>query len=136
MKNFIERDGKNFWQRKSPSDTGAVRLIAEEKIARFIMLKLRRRYRTVRYLQYEIKRTFLIQLSDKDLRGILRRMQIQGKPVVSTFYGFALASKSRIEQQAKRMLRHGWAEIQYSRKLLGSRLWDRLVGQIKLKVKI
>jgi hypothetical protein len=139
--NHIEQNGGIFWKMplvKVGGSPVAYRLIPEERIARYLMLELRRcgsNGLTCRTLRMYARNSFHIHFSDKDMRGILRRMQVQGKPVVSTFHGFALATKKQVEQQAKRMLRHGWAEVLYAKSLVNSRLFDRLVGQMKVKLR-
>ena len=142
MTNYIERDGKIFWRKPVAKVGGcpvADRLVPEEKIARYLMLELRRgggtNSQTCRALRSETRQVYHIHFTDKDMRGILRRLQIQGKPVVSTPHGFALATKAQVAQQAARMMKHGFAEVMYARRLLGSRLWYRLVGQLRLNLK-
>lgn len=136
--NYFKRDGDLYWPTFT-MDYQRMFEVKEEKAARFVMFQIRHSRNglmTSKQIRFWVNHCYRTKLGDKDLRGIIRRMQIQGKPIVSTPFGFAIASKKKIEQQAVRMLKHGFSEVKYARSLLDSRLFDRITGQLKIKVKL
>lgn len=64
------------------------------------------------------------------IRTLIRSAQLKGAPLATTAHGVVIATGSAVHRQAIRMKIHALGELRNAAILMGTRLNDRLAGQI------
>lgn len=69
-------------------------------------------------------------LTKTGTRNLIRSAQLKGAPLATTAHGVVIATGSAVHRQAMRMKIHALGELRNAAILMGTRLNDRLAGQI------
>lgn len=64
------------------------------------------------------------------IRNLIRSAQLKGAPLATTAHGVVIATSAAVHRQAMRMKIHALGELRNAAILMGTRLNDRLAGQI------
>ena len=72
----------------------------------------------------------VLTVTKTEVRGWIRSAQLKGAPIATTAYGVIIARGSAVYQQAVRMKIHAIGELRNAALLMGTRLNDRLAGQL------